>query len=147
MALHWLRMFWKQCLFIGEGRGPSLPGAAWLRGKRVLQWGAVALQYPGQGSRGEWGRCGLLFWVFSVILKLVLLSPCPSVRGSAALFCPLPAPCYWREWGGGAVLRWSWRWSCRAICTVVASPRFFGDVLGCGQERCGYESVGDRAEC
>lgn len=103
MALHSLRMFWKQYLFIGEGRGPSLPGAAWLCGKRVLQWGVIALQYPRQGSRWEWGRCGLLVWVFSVILKLVLLSPCPSV-GSAALFCPLPAPCYWQEWGGGAVL-------------------------------------------
>lgn len=34
MALPWLRMFWQQCLFIGEGRGPSLvweEGLQWLR--------------------------------------------------------------------------------------------------------------------
>lgn len=41
---------------------------------------------------------------------------------------------------------WSWHWSRSATCTVVASPRFFGDVLGGGQERCGYASVEDRAD-
>lgn len=63
MALLRLRMFWKRRLFIGEGRGPALPGAG------------AAARPCGTGSRsgcsarrresGESGRTGLLCCVFS----------------------------------------------------------------------------------